>query len=167
MLASILGAVLAVAVLLPDTPLGKMIRELLIDGPARKLKTFRRPHWVAVAAAIAMMAAFVVYAKTEGMMIFAGGLPEAICWFAFFDIATYIDVIALLALLAATVRFRAAYLALQSAALAAWRWVLTRLRGLGSPRHARARRRRPTRCLGRGRSNDEEERWRLSALSLA
>ncbi len=56
MLAVILGAVLAVAVLLPDTPPGKMIRELLIDGPARKLKTFRRPHWVAVAAAIAMMA---------------------------------------------------------------------------------------------------------------
>ena len=59
-------------------------------------------------AAIGTMVAVFIYANTEGAMSFASGLTEAAQWFAIFDVATYMDVIGLLVLLAASIRFRAA-----------------------------------------------------------
>lgn len=129
MLAIVLFAVCAVAILAPETPLGRPIRELLIDAPARKL-SFRRAHFVALVFAVGALLALNVFMKTDGVMLFAQGFPEAVSWFVTFDIATCIDAIALLAFLAAHVSLRAACLALRSANLLVRRWVLTVLHRL-------------------------------------
>ncbi len=159
MFAVTLGVVLLIAILSPGAPLGRVTRELLIEAPVRKLKTFRRSHWIALLAAIGTMVAVFIYAKTEGAMFFASGLPETLQWFAIFDVATYMDVVGLLVLLAASIRFRAAYTALHSAIIAVRGWGLTLLRSLQIWRHARATRRRRTRSQGHGRSKDDDESW--------
>ena len=167
MLAIILFAVLAVAVLAPETPLGKAVRQCLIDVPARKLNSLKRAHWLAVIVAVGMLLALFVYAKTEGVMLFAQGLPEALSWFAMFDVATYIDAMAVIALLAATVRLRTTYLALRSAATLVRRWVLTCLRRFRPTQGCRRNRRRRALPTALGDSKEEDAGWRFPVFSLA
>ena len=167
MFAIIIAMVLAAAILFPDTPVGRPFRELLIEVPARKLRSLKRSHWMAIVIAVGMMAAFFIYAKLEGLVVFAGGLPDALTWFAVFDVATYIDVVALLALLTAIVRFKAVYVALRSVVQAVRRWTTTRLCGWRDPRHPRIKRRRPTRSRRSRGSAEDDESWQPAAVASA
>jgi hypothetical protein len=142
MLAIILCAALAVAVMAPQTPLGKAIRALT-EAPARRLASLRRAHWVAAAVALGLIAGLILYARATGVWLAAVGLPEALSWFAVFDIATYMDVLGVLLLVAATVRLRATYAAVCAAARACRRVIVSVRRRV----HAAVRRspRRPRR----------------------
>jgi hypothetical protein len=166
MLAIFLFAVLAVAVLAPETPLGRAFRELLIEAPARKLNNFKRSHFVALIFAVGVLVVVYVFAKTDGVRLFALGFPEALSWFIAFDVATYIDAIALAALLASVVRLRAAFLVLYSAAILVRGWVLTRLQGRRFRQSGRASRRRRTPPTAGG-SNAEDDSWRFPGVSFA
>jgi hypothetical protein len=122
MLTTVFCATLAIALLFPETTAGKLLRRLLIELPARKLDQLtpaRIAFGLLIAAAIALA---IVVAKIEGLILSAQAIPEGLVWFAAFDVATYIDVIGLVLLVAATVRFRTAYQAIRSAAARARQW---------------------------------------------
>ena len=142
-----LCAALGVAVLFPETPVGKLLRRLLIELPARKLDRITPTHLAAAFVTVVVIAGVIAYAKTEGMFVVAQGLPEGFVWFTMFDVATYIDMIALVALVAATVRFRAAYDALRSSAGRARQWALRSIEAFRARQthgaRARSLRRRP------------------------
>jgi len=113
---------LATALLLPDTSVGKLFRRLLIEWPARKLSQLT-PARVAFALLVATATiGLITFAKIDGLILTAQAIPDGLAWFAAFDVATYIDVIGLVLLVAATVRFRAAYRAARSVATRVRQW---------------------------------------------
>jgi hypothetical protein len=166
MAAAILCACLAVAVLAPGTTIGRLLRELLIDLPARKLNQVKALHLAAGVAALGVAVAVVVYARVEGAMVLAQGVPEGLVWFATFDVATYVDAIALLALLAATVRLRAAFGALRASGERAKQGVQRFIAILRTRSNARmnrlAGRRRDTRPTS---LSDEDRAWQGLAIA--
>jgi hypothetical protein len=139
MLIFLFCAVAAMAWLFPETPTGRSLRRLLVDLPARKLAQLTPGHVIfALLVAIAIALAIGLF-RTDGIFLVAQGLPEGIAWFATFDVATYLDVIALAWLLAAMVRLRAAYDGLRALAdqakRLAQRWVaVLRVRGRAGAR---------------------------------
>lgn len=160
----VLCVALALVVLAPGTAIGRLLRRLLIDLPARKLNQARPAHLAAGLVALSLAVAVIVYAKTEGMMVVAQGFPEGWAWFAMFDVATYVDAIALLALLAATVRLRAAYDVLRASTARAKRGALQFIAALKARQGRRAtlapdrnRRRTPT------APSDEDRAWPVLA----
>jgi hypothetical protein len=118
----------------PQTPVGQALQGLMVEWPARQLAKLdlrealpkRTSGRVALIVPIllAVLIAFVV-AHNDGLVFLAQGMPEGIAWFATFDIATYLDVIALGLVLGATVRLRALYGAFKTwlARSAIGRWV--------------------------------------------
>jgi hypothetical protein len=154
----------------PQTPVGRALRSLMVDWPADKLAKldprkalpkltagkilFVILLFLAIAAAIAL-------ARTEAVVLLQG-VPEGVAWFATFDIATYLDVIAVALVLGATVRLRAIY-----AAIKAWtmRSALGRLAvGLRPSQGARSRSRRDAR-RPQPPSNDDEPAWPTLGLA--
>src|SRR6185503_10524948 len=85
---------------------------------------------------VGVMLAVALAMGREGFIV-AGQVPEAIAWFAAFDIATFVDVIALALIVAVAVRLRPA-LAFVRAALG----VLRRRVSGGARRIRKARKRR-------------------------
>jgi hypothetical protein len=168
MLTFLFCAVAAMAWLFPDTPAGRRLRRLLVDLPARKLSQLTAGGVIFALLVVLAVAAAIALARTDGILLAAQGLPDGIAWFAAFDVATYLDVIALAWLLAAMVRLRAAYDGLRALAAQvrglARRWI-TVLRVRGRPgartrsRHAGAKPPRPPR--------DEEPGWSTPAFSYS
>ena len=123
--------------LFPQTPAGAVLRRLLVEAPARALSRLRRGHF----ALLIMLVALGVIAASFGrelLLVFAQGTPELVAWFAAFDIATYVDVIAAAVIVAAAVRLKAA-LAFARMAL---RRILPRRSASAGPRRPRLKRRR-------------------------
>ena len=127
---------MAAIALWPQTPAGRFLRRWLVEAPARKLTPgvmiFGAFLLLAVVGALA-------WGKTEGLIVAAQG-GDAIAWFAAFDVGTYIDVIAVAWLLAATVRLRAVAKAAQSALARARRFASARMIALRSRAPRRPRR---------------------------
>ncbi len=102
-------AIMLVVVRYPDTPIGAALKRLLVDGPARALNrlTATRLAFLGLVGAASLLA--IHFARADGVMLVAQGAPEAVGWFFAFDIGTYIDVIALAALAAASGGLRVIY----------------------------------------------------------
>jgi hypothetical protein len=171
MLILLLCAAMVVVWRWPQTPVGRMLHRLLVDWPARKLErlspakvlpklTSGRVLLLLLALLVVVAIALVIaIAGKETMMFLAQGMPEGVAWFAAFDIATYIDVVALGLVLGATVRLRALYSAVTSwAARSAVGRAIRRARG------ARSRSRRPAR-IASPPSNDDEPAWAAARLA--
>jgi hypothetical protein len=122
MLTTLFCAALALALLFPETTAGKLVRRLMIDLPARKLAQLTPARAAFGLLVVVAIATTITIAKIDGLILSAQAIPEGLVWFAAFDVATYIDVIGLILLVAATVRFRAAYQAVCSAASRARQW---------------------------------------------
>jgi hypothetical protein len=157
-------AAAAMVWLFPETPTGRSLRRLLVDLPARKLAQVT-PAGVILALLVALaIAAAIGLARTDGIFLVAQGLPEGIAWFATFDVATYLDVIALAWLLGAMVRLRAAYEGLRALAdqakRRAQRWIaILRVRGGMRSRSRRTDRKLPP------PAQEEEPAWPAPAFS--
>ena len=166
MLIFLFCAAAAMAWLFPETPTGRSLRRLLVDLPARKLAQVTPGKVIFALLVVLAIAAAIGLARTDGIFLVAQGLPDGIAWFATFDVATYLDVIALAWLLAAMVRLRAAYEGLRALAdqakRLAQRWV-TVLRVRGRP-GARTRSRRAGGKPPRP-PRDEEPGWPALAFS--
>lgn len=106
-----------------------------------------------------LVGAAIALARTEYVVLLQG-VPEGIAWFATFDIATYLDVIALGVLLSATVRLRAIY-----AALKAWVAGSALGRRVRRGQSARSRSPRPERGAPPP-SNDDEPAWWAPGLAV-
>ncbi|HEY0436091.1 MAG TPA: hypothetical protein VGC92_05590 [Phenylobacterium sp.] len=156
MLILLVCGLLAVMGLWPETPAGRVLHRWLVEAPARKL----RPTLVLfVFAVLIVSVAAIAVAKADGFVLAAQG-AEAISWFVTFDVATWIDVLAVGWLLAATVRLKTLG---QAAASLARRGV----RALGMRFGSRARGRRTPRT-GRRRTPpplDDGRGW--AGLALA
>ena len=147
----------AIILVWPDTTCGRTLRRLMIELPARTLT----PGAVLFALLVMLAIAVVIgLARGDGVFLVAQGVPEGIAWFATFEVATYLDVIALAWLLAATVRLRAAYDALKAAAARARRLAVERAGALRlrSRMGARDRSRRGARRTPPP-SRDDEPAW--------
>jgi hypothetical protein len=146
----------------PQTPMGRALRLMLIEWPARQLARLNPgkvlPKLTAGRVLLALLVVFAVgtvilIARQDVLMFLAQGLPEGVAWFAAFDVASYLDVIALGVVLSATVRLRSIYVALKARVA---RSALGRLVRRG--RGARSRSLRPERAQ-QPPSNDDESAW--------
>ena len=161
MLATVLYAAVFVAVVYPDTATGKAIRNVLVAITNRigSHLTWARVLF-AVAVICAVVAAIDVIGR-DGIQMFAAAAPEVIAWFVAFDIATYIDVMALAWALAALVRVRT----LAQTARSSWTKIKRRLvrqfaRARRSTRqHTRRTPRKQPPKPGKDKSPDSRQTW--------
>lgn len=162
---------LAIGWLFPKTSLGKLLHGVLIAAPARALSRLTPATAIFGVLAIIGITAFIQFARTDGLMILAQGIPEGIAWFVTFDVATYVDVIALVWLVAATVRLRMVWRALRASG-AKLRQGLLRAASAGAA-HGRpvaaSRQQRNHRTATPFSSNDDEDGrgWGFVSLQIA
>jgi hypothetical protein len=169
MLIFLLCAAMMVAWGWPQTPVGRVLRRLMVEWPARQLSRLdpdkvlpklTSGRILLVLLSLFAVAAAVLLARNGALVFLAQGLPEGVAGFAAFDIATYLDVIGLAVVLGATVRLRTIYVALK-----AWagRSALGRLvrRGRGARNRSPRPERRP-----QPPSNDDEPAWWDLGLAL-
>jgi hypothetical protein len=130
-----LGLVLWLA---PDSPLGRRLKKMLIEWPAGRLSRMRPGHVLVILLLAAGGAALVAIAKSEGALLVAQGLPEALAAFAALDLATYLDVLAVAWLLAASVRLRVVRVIASSAVAHIRQWVARRTAPRTRTRRSRA-----------------------------
>lgn len=119
-----------------DTP----VRRAIAAWAAR----LRRPRairgWILLVAGLLLGAALL--AKVEGLALGGPMLAEGLAWATAFDIAAYVDAIAVMAIIAATVRMRMVWPVLRSAIRRMIR-LLRSVRRRGAHRATRPRRPRP------------------------
>ena len=149
MLIILFCAAVATMVLWPQTPAATFLRRWLVEAPARRL----RPGVLVFGAVLLIgVAAALAFGGSDGFMV-AAQAPEAIAWFATFDVATWIDVIVVAWLLSASVRIGAALQSLGHAVVRTAGAVLASAKARGrAPRQTRRVRRRapPPPDEGRG-----------------
>src|SRR5215472_14231469 len=103
MLTALVVVALAALLLFPKSAVGQALHRLLVEAPAQALNRLRRGHAALVIGVMILVAAAVALGR-EGFIV-AAQTPEFIAWFAAFDIATYVDVVAAALIVAAAVRF--------------------------------------------------------------
>jgi len=136
MLIWLVAAALGAMLLFPETTIGRGLRRLLVDKPAAALNRGRRGH-LALVALIGVMLAIAFAMGREGFIV-AGQVPEAVAWFAAFDIATYVDVVALALIVATAVRLKSAIAFVRAAPALLRRRVTSGMRRLRTARKRRA-----------------------------
>lgn len=160
MLASYLCALL-IALTFSKTPTGRMLRRLLVEASARQLAKLTPAGIGFAVLLITVSVAAIAMFGAEGFFVIAQGIPHGLAWFVAFDVATYLDVIGLIWLVAATARVQAAYDAMRSAARRAAHWVLA---GIARLRRARDR---PSRSRGRAAKAPKPKGEDWGGLALA
>ena len=152
MLILLFCAAVLIAKAWPHSATGRVLHHLLIDLPAEILAKVT-PGGVVSTSLMLLGAVFVLnLARGEGAFLVAQGLPEAFAWFLTFDVATYVDAIAIVWLIAATVRVRAALASLRARLGCPLRTTLIR-------RHAPRARARRARATPPPAANDDEPGW--------
>lgn len=91
----------------PTTMVGKALRELLVDKPARWLGriTPGRVAFYVCLAAVGLV--FFWLFEAEGVRLFSLMAPDLIVWFTVFDVSVFLDVLLLGIALTANARLRA------------------------------------------------------------
>jgi len=159
MLIGLVCAAVAIALLFPETSVGKPLRRLLVELPAEMLSQLTRARVIFALLVLGVIVGVIALLKSDGTILIAQGAPDALAWINFFDIATYIDAIGLAVVFGATVRFRAIHMAMRSAAA---RLRQLWLRSLGalhqmSTLASRSRSRRTRRTVTRSARRDTED----------
>lgn len=162
MLILLLCAAMIVAWRWPQTPVGRVLHRLMVEWPARQLAKLDpgkllpklgSGRMLLVLLLVLAVGMAIEVARSDGMMFLAQVVPDGVAWFATFDIATYLDVVALGVVLGATVRLRAIYAALKA-------WVVRSVLGRKVRQARGARRRTPhPRRRPPPSSNDDEPAW--------
>ena len=129
MLVILLGAVLAIIGFCPETEIAKVLRRALVEAPARMLAQMTRRRTVVLLATLALLLVAIVLARLleDGVVSF-WFLPEGVAWMAAFDVASYLEIMAAVWLVAGALSLRAVDRAIRSAAARARQWALNRLR---------------------------------------
>jgi len=155
MLIAVVFAVLALALLFPETRVGGALRRLLIDDAVRRLNRLKRGHVLLALVVFGFLAAAYALGRQDGVTVAGQISAEGMSYAMAFDLATWLDVTAMALVIAATVRFRDA---IRLAAVQARQWAR---RGAGilaaaltSLARGRARRARPTPRPRRGEDPD-------------
>lgn len=93
----------------PETPIGRMLKSVLVDPPARKLALLTPTGAWFLVLTLALSVAAIIVGRAEGAMVTAQFEPETVSWFFAFDIGTYVDVMVIASLAAASGGLRVVY----------------------------------------------------------
>ena len=74
------------------TPIGRTLRRLLVEAPARWCNRWSRGEVVLVLGFVIAAIAIVWVMETEGAVVFGMMAPEAIAWASMFEIGTLVDI---------------------------------------------------------------------------
>jgi len=155
MLVLMLCAALVAMMMFPRTPVAKGLRRLLIELPAKALSSVT-PGRIALALILIGASALVAMLfEAEGLRLLGMAVPEGLAWVAAFDIATFLDLFAAVAMVAAAARLRG----LRDSARSVVAWTRSRVSRVlhHSRRTARSRRRR--RPESRPAKSDDSDGW--------
>lgn len=124
-----------------DTPIGRAMRRMLIEHPARRLSRWSRGQVLLVVLTLMVAAAILWVMADEGRLLLGMFGPEVAGALTTFEVSAWLDALVTLAATASALRVRGMR-----------QWLATRMRRGGRPRAVRARRvRRP------GAANDDAE----------
>jgi hypothetical protein len=162
-------AIMVVIARYPETPIGRVLKRLLVDKPAEALAKLTLTRAILLLAIIAIGAAVIHFARSDLLMVVAQGAPETVGWFFALDVGAYFDVIALAVLAAASLSLRALYGRARSALQLGWRLTSRVTAALGHRLSVRQRspRRRPG---ARTPPSSDDERglgWAFAAYQLS
>ena len=102
-----------VAMAWTDTAVGRALRDVLVDRPARKLAAVARGKAVFYAGlGLAGLIAVILFGA-EGLQLFGFMAPETMAWFVMFDVGVFIDALILASLLASSRGWQSAKMATQ------------------------------------------------------
>jgi hypothetical protein len=105
------------------------LRRALVETPARFLARMTRRRMVfALTALVLLLAAIALARLVEDGFVFVQFVPEGLAWMAAFDVASYLELMAAVWLVAGAVRLRAVDQAMKAAAARARQWSANRLR---------------------------------------
>jgi hypothetical protein len=128
------------------TPVGDTLHRMLVEAPARRLSRISRGHLLFMLLTLSIVVSLVWLLENDGRMLVTMGLPEFLSFATAIDLSALLDLAAVAAIAATTIRFRA---------VGAW------VRHQIAPRRPRARRTRVQRL--RPPANDDEDRRALAA----
>jgi hypothetical protein len=138
-----------------DTLVGKELKRLLIELPAEALSSVT-PGRIALALILVGASALVAMLfEAEGLRLLGMAVPEGLAWVAAFDVATFLDLFAAVALVAAAARLRG----LRDSARSIVAWTRSRVSRIAARRTGRSRQRRARRPASRPVQNDDGEGW--------
>lgn len=91
----------------PTTEIGRCLRKILVEAPARRLNR-TTPGRIVFYAAMGVMG-LILFAlfEVEGLRLFGLFAPELIMWFGLFDVALFLDVFIIAVTFGATSRVQA------------------------------------------------------------
>jgi hypothetical protein len=155
MLIALVFAVLALALLFPETRIGGALRRLLVDEPARRLNRLKRGHVILLLLILALLAAAYAIGRQEGVAMIGQASADTVVSTLGVDLATWLDVTAIGLVVAAAVRLREAIgLAAVRARQWAGRCARVLIAAFTSLARGRARRSRPPHRPRRGEDLD-------------
>jgi hypothetical protein len=125
-----------------DTPIGRAMRRVLVDAPARILSKVHRGQWLMLLALLCVGGVLGWLTEGEAVRLMMMGAPDLMAMLASVELSAFVDVLAVAVATASTVRFRT---------------IAAHVRGMCGGRNARARRTR-TRVERALPANDDEDR---------
>ena len=129
------------------TPVGRAMRRVMVEAPARRLSRITRGNVLLAIVALSLIVGAIWLLDNDGRMIVSMGLPDFLSFAAAIDLSALLDLAAVAVIAATTIRFRAV-----------GSWLRHRLAPPRRPRarSLRIRRQRPP-------ANDDERRPALAA----
>lgn len=113
LIVTLLGLLLIMTIA-PETQTGRFLRRALVELPAIGLTHISRGHVVVAVALVVVLAGAFWLIDEELALVLSLMAPEALAWIAMFDIATLVDAIIGVTLVATGIRFRQIGTALRS-----------------------------------------------------
>ena len=107
MLLSLLLGVFATLIVFPETPMARTLHRVLVKPTALRLSRVRLGHILFAAALTSIGAVLLIAFEGEGIRMFSLLAPDAVSWFAMFDVTLFVDVFAMAVAIAATTRLKA------------------------------------------------------------
>jgi len=131
MLVILLGVIFAIVGFCPESDIGKLLRRALVEMPARKFARLTKRRVVLGAALLVFLVGAVALARlVEDGAMFIQFVPEGFAWMAAFDVASYLELMAAVWLVAGALSLRAVERAMRATAARARQWAANRLRML-------------------------------------
>lgn len=131
--------VVLLLVAFPTTALGRRLRELLVDWPARRLASIT-PGKIAFYLALGMAGVVLFWLfEAEGVRLFSLMAPDLVVWFTVFDVSVFLDVMILGIMLSATARVRMTVTPVARRVQRFWSGVMARMSGRARARGRKIR----------------------------
>ncbi|HMA49346.1 MAG TPA: hypothetical protein VKP60_06300, partial [Magnetospirillaceae bacterium] len=97
--------VLALLAFARETPLGKRLHQLLVEGPAAAIGRLTFGHLLGVGILLTLAGIVIYLGGADGLRMVAAASPDLGIWFALFDVGTYVDALVFVAAVSAFARF--------------------------------------------------------------